>query len=454
MKKVSYLQAAVVQAQYDRKEPSNPFASAMPQLLSAQRFYEQMYSAPEMPQDLDRMQPEERRLQLAGLSSLFIPMPYMYSLYDMLYRAIQTTYTTRSLQSEVKRINALFCGDEISPYSTQPDCGAILGVPGIGKTSTIRRCLSMMPQVIEHERCAGKPFYCKQVLYLSVECPSDCSVKTLGFNVIAALDRAIGSNYLSTVAQLRSLSASAIATQVKTLCLTHHVGLLLVDEIQNAVATAQKTRQTKPLIRFLVELMNDTGTSVYLIGTPMAEEFFIREEHLKRRTRGYRLLPLKPDEQYRNFIDEIWKFQYTQTYAPLTDDVVNKLYDYSGGVPAYIIKIFRESQAQAILAGAACINGRLVKRAIDLLAIKIPKTYSGGTSISAFGGNDEMIPMHIETEAEPQPRYYANKRGRKAQAREEKDLLSIFCSGDDVWAYLKENHMLMSYSLSDIEKEA
>ena len=54
--------------------------------------------------------------------------------------------------------------------------------------------------------------------------------------------------------------------------MTHHVGLLLVDEIQNAVETAQRNRQIKPLLKFLVELTNDTATAVYFVGTPVAEQ--------------------------------------------------------------------------------------------------------------------------------------------------------------------------------------
>ena len=97
-----------------------------------------------------------------------------------------------------------------------------------------------MPQVIEHTEYHGQPCYGKQVLWLHVECPSDCSVKTLGYNIMAALDKAISSHYLDSMQGLRSASASAIATQTKILLANNHVGLLVIDEIQNAVLTARK----------------------------------------------------------------------------------------------------------------------------------------------------------------------------------------------------------------------
>lgn len=282
----------------------------------------------------------------------------------------------------IRQTNALFRGSDGNCYATQAAAGSILGVPGIGKTSTIRRCLAAMPQVIEHTEFEGQPFYCKQVLYLRVECPSDCSVKTLALNLVAALDRAIGSNYLHQLTALRSAAASAIAAQVKILCMTHHVGLILVDEIQNAVVTAQRNKQVKPLIKFLVELTNDTCTGVFFVGTPLAEELFISQEHLKRRPRGIRLLPLKPDGVYRSFLKQIWRYQLTPERAELTEALANKLYDWSGGIPAYIVKIFQESQAQAFLMGKPCIDTKVMQQAINLLAIKVPKTYTGGTHIS------------------------------------------------------------------------
>ncbi len=304
--------------------------AAMPEMLAHSAFMAAVRSLPPLPAGLGAMTPEERRQHLPMLSSLFIPMDYTYVLYDQLFRALSSTYSTRTMLEEIRRTNALFRGAPV--YSTQPATGSILGVPGVGKTSSIRRALSLLPQVIEHEEYLGKPFFCKQVLYLNVKCPSNCSVKALALNIMTALDKAAGSSYLQQFVSLRS-AASALATQVKILCLTFHVGLILIDEIQNAVATAEKNRQVKPLIKFLVELTNDTCTSVFFVGTPIAEGLFTSQEHLKRRTRGMRLLPFKPDGAYRAFLQAIWPYQLTSATAPLSEQLANKLYGHSGGNP-------------------------------------------------------------------------------------------------------------------------
>lgn len=413
---------------YDNAPVDNPFLAAMPEMIGRGEFLVEMKGTPPLPHDLSSMTSEERRQNLPILSTVFVPMNYMYAVYDQLYRAIRTTYTARTVIDGTRQTNAIFQGLEGAFFIAQADTGSILGVPGIGKTSTIQRCLGLLPQVIEHTEYQGHPFFCKQVLYLRVECPSDCSIKTLAFNLLAALDHAIGSNYLERLTLMKSISVSAIATQVKILCMTHHVGLILVDEIQNAILTARKNRQIKPLIKFLVELTNDTGTVTYFIGTPEAEELFVSQEHLKRRTRGIRLLPLKPDGAYRFFLEQLWPYQITPRAAPLTDKLANKLYDHSAGIPAYIVKVFREAQVQALLTGAPSIDEKMIQRAVDVLAIKVPKVFAGGTHISDFDFEEGTVEVTEalclpDDELPEQPRLYANKRGRKAAVRDEKDLL-------------------------------
>lgn len=418
---------------------NNPYLDAMPDMLSPEQFARVIASYPPIPHDLAERSPEECRGLLPSLASIYVPMPYQYAIYDTLYRAIATTYRTADVVESTRAINACYCG-RATNYATQADSGSILGVPGCGKTATVHRCLSTMPQVIEHVEYQGQPLYCKQVTWLRVECPSDCSIKTLGFNIMAALDKAIGSHYLDSAQGLRSASASAIATQTKILLANNHVGLLVIDEIQNAVLTARKNHQEKPLLRFLVELTNETMTSIYFVGTPIAEELFVSQEHLKRRTRGIRLAPFRPDGAYLDFLNKIWPYQYTVQMAELTTSIGNKLYDCSGGIPAYVIKIFAEAQAQALLMGCSCINEKVIQRAVELLAIKVPRAYAAGTHISDFeiGGQiPEPPPKQEEV-----PRQYAVKRGRKAAQRDDGDLLVAYNNGVDIGAHLSENGYL------------
>ena len=150
-----YSPGHTVGAVYDGNS-GNPYLEAMPDMLSPEQFTRVIASYPPIPHDLAEMSPEERRKLLPSLASIYVPMPYQYAIYDTLYRAIATTYRTADVVESTRAINAYYCG-RATNYATQADSGSILGVPGCGKTATIRRCLSTMPQVIDHVEYQGQP---------------------------------------------------------------------------------------------------------------------------------------------------------------------------------------------------------------------------------------------------------------------------------------------------------
>lgn len=402
------------------KSDENPFIEAMPESLTKEKLFQRIRSFPQYPDNLPMLPAKERRELVPLLSSIFLPMDYMYRLYDAAYRAMISTYTTMTTKESIKQLNGLYLtkfGKELTThYTTQCECCAMLGVPGIGKTSSFRRCMSTMPQVISHTTYREKPFFCKQVTYLFVECPSDCSVKTLTANVARALDNAVGTHYVDSRIMPKSLSAGAAALMLKQLCINHHVGLLIIDEIQNAVLTAHVAHQTSRLIKFLVELMNDTATSVFLIGTMEAEEMFLKEEHLRRRTRGARLLPMKHDAVFRGFLETLWAYQFVAKPSQLTDRLMDLFYEYSGGIPAYLIKLYQESQVQAILSGEEIMDEAIIRKTVKLLAIEPPKKYYDGVNISE---------IRIEESSQEELPIIENRRGRKAEQRDELDILQI-----------------------------
>lgn len=131
----------------------------------------------------------------------------------------------------------------------------------------------------------------------------------------------------------------------------------------------------------------------------------------------------------------------------MTEKLANKLFDRSSGILAYIIKIFQETQAQALLQGQARMDERVMQRDIDILAIKVYKTYSGETYISDFevsdAETDDAPPAQSPEESlEPVPMFYVNQRGRRATSRDAQDLAAVFAAGNDLLHFLKENDLV------------
>lgn len=407
----------------------NPFIEALPPPLSSKELLSRLGTRPTLP-ELSGFRDADRRVALNLLNSFFFPLDYMASVYTTVYNEIVGTYMTQATFDTIERIHQIRLSAQPMTSASGVQSSAILGVPGIGKTSTIRRCLQQIPQVIRHTEYQGQPMLCAQVTYLVVECPCDCSVKTLAISIVDALDRAAGTEYAQRYLARASLpSASALITQVKALCLIHHVGLIVIDEIQNAVTTAARSNQDRPLIKFLVELTNECCTNILFAGTLTADKLFCSQEHLKRRTRGLRLLPMRPDGVYYRFLQALWPYQVTVRKTQLTDGLANTLYDLSGGVPAYIIQVFRLAQQIVLEQGDACIDRHLLNRAGAVVGASLPKTYEQGQYLSDFTAEDSDAALPpapytpVIKEIVPQP--HATNRGRPRAKRDKGDILAL-----------------------------
>lgn len=420
----------VTPAIYDTTETSNPLIEALPDYLSFQEFCKRIETKPPLPAFSPQATKEERIQQLSHIQALCTPLDYMYYVYNNLYRMMQSTYQTRTSKESILRLNALVLGQNAPEiYAVTPKSGSLLGTPGIGKTTTLKKCLALVPQVIQHSQYHQQTFQCKQILWLFCECPPDASIKTLALNLMKAIDNAVGSNHFQNFTNRRA-TLSTLSTYIKTLCLAYHVGVIVVDEIQNVINHSRTTRQTRPLIRFLTELTNDSGTAIYLSGTLEAEKVFQSEEYLKRRTRGLRLLPFKPDCSYYHFIQNIWEYQYTKQNATYSNTLAKELYHYSRGIPAYIIKIFEDAQVNAIFKGDAYITSQHLATAVQTSAISLPVIQEQGTSISdlcftSFAeceeNIEEAISHNVSSSITPH-----NPAGRKRTTRDAQDLLAAF----------------------------
>ena len=101
------MQGNCVNAIYSR-EQGNPYLEALPDVLGKREFGRRIKSQPDFPRDISRLAPEERRNLLSGLSQWFQPMDYMYTLYDMLHRAMCSTYQTKTVIESVRQMNDLY----------------------------------------------------------------------------------------------------------------------------------------------------------------------------------------------------------------------------------------------------------------------------------------------------------------------------------------------------------
>lgn len=78
----------------------NPYLDSVPEELSKADFVQQIKSTPDF-----AGVPMNNRI--AKLGELFVPMDYMCTVYDLLLRAIRTTYLTITMLDTIRQIQGL-----------------------------------------------------------------------------------------------------------------------------------------------------------------------------------------------------------------------------------------------------------------------------------------------------------------------------------------------------------
>lgn len=247
----------------------NIFLDAVPKTMTDLKFFKELIRIP----NLNRNAPMRERLEdaIAVKYQFFQPLSRHYELYEKILAVIRASYEFRTpeklihLLRKAKHVDAkqmLFLMNEHARSEDTILGFAFIGIPGIGKTITVKKILKLIPQVMHH-----KSWNITQVLYLRLSVPLDGKISTLTNNFFEALDEVLQTNYAE---EYKSLSGPALIRQMRTLCTIHFIGSLLLDETQDLKGSSPGAIANN--IRFLKGLSNDLGVPIIFIGTSEADK--------------------------------------------------------------------------------------------------------------------------------------------------------------------------------------
>ncbi|ULL13436.1 ATP-binding protein [Paenibacillus sp. H1-7] len=234
------------------------------------------------------------------------------------------------------------------PVNTPTSAGfALVGISGIGKSSSLLRILQMYPQVILHRKYRGQdmpaPF---QIVWLKMDCPHDGSIRGLCLNFLLAVDSLVGTKYYKknvtkSPDELLPLMAQAAAV--------HCLGVLVIDEIQNLQEA--KDDRAAQMLNFFVQLVNTIGLPVILVGTYKALPALNGEFRNARRNSGQGDATwhhFKKDEEWAWLLQGLWKYQWTDKKMELDQEFIDIMYEESQGISDIAIKLFMLTQWRAL----------------------------------------------------------------------------------------------------------
>ena len=322
----------------------------LPPMLSGNELEKALTILPEYDPAIINANEAMRLIALTDLYKVFVPNQMSREIYSKLYLALLRSLQEKESKIRVKQTlenHRAILQQEYSGILGGSDSFSIIGESGIGKSSAVSNAVKLVTKtpVIEMENPYSKILPC-----VLVQCPFDSSVKGLLLEIIRVVDEQLGSSYYPKATSARATTDMLIGT-VSQICL-NHVGILVVDEIQN-VAISKNGRN---LLGALLQLINCSGISICMVGTPECTEFFTQAMQLARRSLGLQYEAMEYGVEFEQLCQILFQYQYVKNPAELDDATIRWLYEHSNGNVSSIKTLLHDAQEIAILEGSEVLN--------------------------------------------------------------------------------------------------
>ncbi len=372
----------------------NELKEYLPPFLTGEELFESMLVLPDYDNTIRQKDAALRLIALSDIYDIYYPSNTSMEIYSRLYIALlkslnkkRTKEAKRQRYENHKRIKAQISNGIIGGS----DSFSIIGNSGVGKSSAIYRSIHLISEnsMIELQN----PFV-KIVPILVVQCPFDASAKGLLLEILRVLDENIGSSYYPA-ARPNRCTVDALIGSVSQVAL-NHIGLLVIDEIQNVV----NNKYGRNLIGMLTQLINSSGISICIVGTPESKSFFEQEMHLARRSLGISYDNLEYDSYFYNFCKTLLSYLYTKENITHIDTLIEWLYAHSSGVTSVVVSLIHDAQEIAILSGKERLNIDTLSEAYHkrlslihpfIKSNKTPKKISKTKKLPALDSNTKVV---------------------------------------------------------------
>lgn len=322
----------------------------LPTMKSGDDLFSALEVLPKYDEAIREAEVPVRLMALSDLYRIYVPSQMSLEIYSKMYlallRSLQKKGTKMAVQQRNQNHKAVL-QQEYSGIMGGSDSFTIIGASGIGKSSAISRAITLITEnrVIEVENP-----YTKIIPCICVQCPFDSSVKGLLLEILRKVDEMIESKYYENALRARTTTDMLIGS-VSQVAL-NHIGLLVVDEIQNVC----NSKNGKSLVGMLTQLINNSGISICMVGTPESAVFFEQAVQLARRSLGLRYDVMEYGTDFRNFCEIVFSYQYVKQKTEITDGMIEWLYEHTSGNISVVVSLIHDAQEIAILNGKEVLN--------------------------------------------------------------------------------------------------
>lgn len=258
----------------------------------------------------------------------------------------------------------------------------IVGISGMGKSTTLNQILKLYPQAIGHSGYRDQELTLIQVTWLKLDCPSNGSLKALCVKFFTKMDELCGTEYLKMFGSQRN-SVDTMLAQMGQVATAHCLGLLVIDEIQFLKQANVADREK--MLNFFTSLVNMISLPVIFVGTPKAISVIQTQFRQARRGSGEGavywdripspfpkkdgapLVSRVSESEWSLFLEGLWTYRWIMNpeQSPLTDEIVKVMYDQSQGILDIAVKLFRLCQIRVIGKKREIIDVPLIRKVAD-----------------------------------------------------------------------------------------
>ena len=331
----------------------------IPPMMAGDELMDALRARPEYDPNIVYASVPNRLMAMSDIYNIYVPSEMSAQIYSKLYlgllRSLQKKGTRMALLQQLENRRAVL-GADYNSVLGGCDSFTIIGESGIGKSRAVSRAISIMQGekvvVTEHP-------YLKLLPICVVQCPFDSSVKGMLLEILRKVDESLGSRYHESALRGR-MTTDMLIGSVSQAGL-NHIGLLIVDEIQNVV----NSKNGRNLIGALTQLINNSGISIGMVGTPESAVFFESQMYLARRSLGLQFGSMQYDDYFRGLCRTLLSYRYVGDSFDITDGMLRWLYEHCGGNVSALVSLIHDAQENAIINGSEKLDMTALNSAYD-----------------------------------------------------------------------------------------
>ncbi len=323
-------------------------AKSLPEMLTGKELDEALKILPEYDNGIKEKSAPERLVALQDIYNIFIPSRMSREIYSKMYLSLLRSLKKKQSVPAIRQYSEnskMIKNQNYESIIGGSDSFTIIGESGIGKSSAVSRAVNILSESPILEAGSTVIIPC-----LQVQAPADSSVKGLLLEILRKTDELLRTKHYENA--IRSHATTDMLIGIVSQVALNHIGLLIVDEIQNVV----NSKNGKVIVGTLTQLINNSGVSICMVGTPESTVFFDSAMMLARRSLGLNYTSMDYGDEFRNFCKAMLLYCYVKEQPKVDEALFLWLYNHSKGNVSIVSGIIHDAQEIAILEGSEKLN--------------------------------------------------------------------------------------------------